>query len=380
AQEFYEGTFSRTLIDSADCIVMVGFPSSAASTSMLQEFHDLIVQQKKPVFFINGKTLDYSKLSYIESLLPFSWSSVHTTEMEVFPKIIERHKLHPLVNLDRIVTSETWQLMPPIFKHQTIFREKPEADVLASVKLQLEIGELNEPLLLTKNVNRQRMLGFVGYGIWRWRLLAQGNPQTEPFLPLLMSNAIRWLTTKDEGKHVAVTPVKDAFTSGEPIEFTGQVYDEQFRPVDDANLSLDIVQGNEKFQLAMNAIGSGRYEGFIENLGEGEYTFLGKATKDGKVYGEDKGRFDVGNLNFEFLRTTMNKQLLEQISFTTGAKYYNILHADGAMKEIASQITLTPKENIQTSEIELWNWQYLAAITVLLFGLEWYLRKRNGMI
>ena len=376
--EFYEGSFSRAALDSADCIVLVGFPSQATSNSLLQQLRDIVDQEKKPLLFVNGKTVDYGKLQSLEPFLPFSWSGVSAAEVNVFPSVSERQKTHPLINLEGTITADSWQQLPPIFKTQTVFRSKAEADILASVKTQNII--LNEPLVAIRAINRQKSFAITGHGIWQWRLLAQGNSQTEKFLPLLLTNAVRWLTTRDEGKNVRVVPTKEMFTTDEPVEFTAQVYDEQLRPADNAEMKVELQRGKETIHVALNAIGSGRYEGSIEGVGEGDYTFVGKATADGKSYGEDRGRFTVGQVNAEFLETRMNKQLLEQIAFRTGGKYYNHANAANITGDLGSSVKFAPKELVQTSEIELWNWQYLIAILVVLFGVEWFLRKRSGML
>jgi len=35
---------------------------------------------------------------------------------------------------------------------------------------------------------------------------------------------------------------------------------------------------------------------------------------------------------------------------------------------------------VNASEIELWNWKYLAGLVILLFAVEWFIRKRSGML
>ena len=114
-------------------------------------------------------------------------------------------------------------------------------------------------------------------------------------------------------------------------------------------------------------------------MGEGDYTFVAKASRDGKTYGEDRGRFSVGQMNVEFLETKMNKQLLEQLTYQTGGKYYDIANAGAIGKDLRA-VAFAPKELVHTSEIELWNWRYIAALIVLLFAVEWFLRKRSGML
>ena len=94
----------------------------------------------------------------------------------------------------------------------------------------------------------------------------------------------------------------------------------------------------------------------------------------------NRGKFSVGQVNVEFLQTRMNKPLLEQIAYQTGGKYYDIDRAEELARDLATGAKLGPKETVTTSEIELWNWHYLAALVILLFAVEWFLRKRSGML
>ena len=376
--EFYEGEFSAAALDSADCMVLVGFPSQATSNATVQLVRNAVEQKKKPLLFLNDKMIDYAKHSQLEPLLPFGWTAISTAEVEVFPHIIERQKANSLVTLEGNASPEVWEQLPPLYKTMTVFRAKPESDVLAAVKFQNII--LNEPLILTRNINGQKSFAITGYGVWRWRLMAQGDKQTEKFLTLLLTNAVRWLTTEEDNKNVSIVPTKESYTTTEPVEFTAQVYDDQLRPVDNADVKIQLQRGKESFDVVLHGIGNGRYEGATEGLGEGDFTFIGRATSGGKVYGEDKGRFTVGETDAEFLETRMNKTLLEQIAFHTGGKYYYISNTSDMISDLNKNGKFFPKELIQTSEIELWNWQYLAAFLVLLLGIEWFMRKRSGML
>ncbi len=170
------------------------------------------------------------------------------------------------------------------------------------------------------------------------------------------------------------------FTTAEPVEFTGQVYDDELHPVDNAQVIVKLQRGKEQTEVALNAVGNGMYEGSLDAPGEGEYTFTGNALRDGRSFGEDKGKFTVGQMNVEFLETKMNKPLLEQIAYRTGGKYYDARDAERLGRDLAADVHFTAKELTQASEIELWNWKYLAGLVILLFAVEWFLRKKSGML
>jgi hypothetical protein len=375
---FYEGAFRRPALDSADCLVLVGFPSQGSSPAILQQVADAVEREKKPVFFINSRKMDYSKLQQLEPALPFTWSGVGQNEILVGASVPALHRNHPLTSLQGAMTEETWQRLPPIFKTQTIFRAKPESDVLAAGTFQNTV--IGEPIILARNINGQKSYAITGEGVWRWRLLVQDDTRLANFFPLLVGNVVRWLTTREDQKRVRIAPAREVFTTAEPVEMTGQVYDEQLRPEDDAEVTVELEHGKEKTRISLNAAGNGRYEGSLDGLPGGDYTYTGKATAGGTVLGEDRGKFSVGQVNVEFLQTRMNKQLLEQVAFQTGGKYYDIDSAGGLSRDITSAVKLEPKELVSASEIELWNWKYLAGVIIFLFALEWFIRKRSGML
>lgn len=376
--DYYEGRIGAVALDSTDCIVLVGFPSSSSTPAAIGEISTAIDGKNKPVLFVNAKTTDYSKLRTIERILPFTWEGVSTAEIAAFPAVPDRQKSHPLVTLEGSMTAEGWQQLPPIYLTQTQFRAKPEADVIASAKIQNVI--VSEPLIAIRNISRQKSFAITGAAIWRWRLLAQDNVQTERFFTLLMTNAIKWLTTEEDQKNVRVVPAEEAFTTAEAAAFTGQVYDEELQPVDGARVTVELSHGAEKFQMALTGVGNGRYEGSIDGLGEGEYTYTAKASSDTRTYGEDKGRFSVGQMNVEFIETKMNNQLLEQVASRTGGKYYDVATANGIAVDLGKDVKFSAREITQASEIEIWNWKYIAAAVILLFAVEWFLRKRSGML
>jgi hypothetical protein len=158
------------------------------------------------------------------------------------------------------------------------------------------------------------------------------------------------------------------------------VYNEQLRPVDNAEVTVDIQRANEIISTTLPSVGNGLYEGSVEGLGEGDFVFSGKATLEGTKLGEDKGRFTVGQLNLEFLETKMNKQLLEQMAFRTGGKFYPITDAENLSNDIHKDVKFAAKSIVRKTEIEVWNWKYILGALVLLFSMEWFIRKRSGML
>jgi hypothetical protein len=375
---FYEGSLSSQLLDSADCIMTIDFPTSSTRGTSLDMIAASIQQQRKPLFFIGGKQVDWGKLQALASILPFRVQGISTEEEYVFFQPAETQRQNPILSVPQAEDLSPWNKLPPIFKTETSFAARPEATVLGYSRVQGVL--LKEPLMLTRNVNRQKSLIVLGYGLWRWRLMTQGTPETERLLSTFLVNGVKWLTTREDSKPVMVTTTKESYTQGEPVEFVGQVYDASAQPVDNAQLRVMVREGGREFPAVLRSIGSGRYEGSIDGLSEGDYTFKALAVTDGQQLGEDNGRFAVGGLNLEFQDTRMNSSLLRQIAARTGGRYYSPDDFSTLVDDITTKPSFTPRKTLRATAFELWNWQYSLAVLILLFGAEWFIRKRSGML
>lgn len=372
-----EKAFSQSSLDSADCLVMINFPTVITSKDILEQIKKTISDQRKSVFFICGKDVDFTRLRSIEEYLPFNWTNVNSNELFVFAAIHEKNKNHPLLNIESAATYEGWNQLPPIFKTQTQFRSKIESDVLATIKIQNI--QIDEPLILTRNINRYKSAAITGYGLWRWRLLAQGNSYTERLYASFLTHTIKWLTTKEDEKRVRVVPVREVFTTTDPIEFTAQVYDERYQQLDDAEVNVSIEREKDLTKFILESVGNGRYEGAITNLSEGDYVYSANAVTKGRIVGEDRGKFSVGKMNIEYLDTKLNKQLLEQVAYKTGGVYADIENVDKIIKELLSK-KYEMQEITTITKVQIWNWEYIALLIVFLLSIEWFIRKRNGML
>ncbi len=372
---FYEGQLSRQLLDSTDCVVLVGFPTAGVPAAAINSLVSAISSAKIPVMFVDGKNIDASALRPLIPLLPLAGMTATGNEQLVFFEPASAQKNHPIFGS---VPSDAWEKLPPIFRKQVSYRTKAEAVVLGTVRVFTEVT--NEPLIALRSVNGQKSLAILGYGIWRWRLMAQGSQSTERAFSSLLSNAIRWLTTREESKPVKVVTTKTLYTQGEPVELLGQVYDASRNPVENARLSVTVKRDAEEFETVLRPTGNGRYEGVFEGLAAGDYTLRASAGVDGQQLGTDNGRFSVGELALEFLDTRMNVSLLRQLAFRTGGKYLSPGEVRALGGNIRADASFLPA-NVETSDdLELWNWKYMLALLVMLLASEWFLRKRAGML
>jgi hypothetical protein len=376
ATDFYESQFSSQMINNADCIVLVGFPLSNSRDDVLRAIQSEIRQQRKPLLIVLSRNIDVAKLRFLGSELPFTIGPVSSTEVSASVQVPGKEQVNPLMNLKG--SPNLWDGLPPIYKTGTGFQARPESEILGVARVQGV--STNEPLLLSRNIGGTKSVAILGYGVWRWKLLTQASDPSKDVLQLFMSNAVRWLTTREESKLVRISTTQEVFTGGEPVEFSGQVYDKTYRPIDAADARVSVRSGNETFETILTPVGNGRYEGKMEGLREGEYQFSGTASLNGEHLGEDKGKFSVGAQEIEFQETRMNRPLLEQLAYRSGGKYFDPQGISQLPEEVERNTKLTAKEITRASEFELWSLSTVLILIILFFGVEWFLRKQVGLL
>jgi len=72
--------------------------------------------------------------------------------------------------------------------------------------------------------------------------------------------------------------------------------------------------------------------------------------------------------------------LLNLLSSESGGEFFFPDDYSGLLNSLKELKLNSSKEKVVTSEINLWSDTWMLIIAVLLFSLEWFIRKRNGML
>ena len=375
---YYEGALTSQECDSTDCLVTIGLPTSSTSAATVELLSGLIVRRKTPLLFIGGRNVDNTRLLTMAPSLPVipERSSPAEQEVEFVPDPSQR--INPLLTFSNASDVAPWSALPPLYATQTAYRSREGATVLGSPRLHSVV--LPQPFIASRAIAETKSIAVLGYGLWRWRLMAQGNPATAPFLQQFLSTSVMWLVSRDIGRGVRAGPLKDEFSLGEKVDFAAQVYDATAKPVENAVVHLSITGTSGQMETDLRPVGNGRYEGTVEGLPKAEYRFEASASVEGTVMGRDKGSFTVGGLALEFMETRMNADLLRQIAYRTGGRFFAATEAVGLREALDSVKTFAPREERRSDTIELPHWGTMLAILVILLAAEWTIRKRSGML
>ncbi len=381
---FYLSNPTETDLKESEMFILIGYPNNYSSDELLKKLINEL-SKGKSLLFISSRDINYSKLRYLEPYLPFKTTSSRSNEFNVLVDINPNAVSNPILKIKG--TDEDikfWNSLPPIFKTETFVKSKPESEVLSYLKINNL--PMKEPLILSRNFSGQKSVAILGYGLYRWKLLdyaahyAKNNEQKEDLFAKLIQNSLQWLSVDLDKKLVTIQTSKKYYNSNEKVKFIGQIYDQSYNPIEDAVINVKIEGINKNYEITLNSIGNGNYESEIEGLSEGDYFFQAEAYFRGKIYGKDKGRFSIGEIDLEYHDLQMKADLLRNISNLTGGKFYTPQKAANFLKDLKSLRNFKQQPTTLKTEFLLWNNYILILIIVVLFSIEWFIRKRAGLL
>jgi len=370
-----ERNFNPKIIDSTNIFFLIGFPSKSTPEDLFRKVVNEISQYDKPFFILLSGTTDFQRLKELQSELGFSFQNINSDYLEVQPNVPAGEENNPLLqnNADNIL--DAWDNLPPVYQQNIDFKAKPESETLAQIKTNNV--PINKPFILTSRLGTKKSISVLAKDIWRWKL-GMATKNSDLFDGFIL-NSVKWLNAKEENKQVTIKTSKKVYSLGEDVDFTAQVYDQTFNPVSNAEVQVNISGGGNS-QINLNSVGNGLYTGTFRTNNPGDFSFSGDALLDGKKIGSDKGSFNLGETDIEMMNPRMNYDFLNLLANQSNGKFfYNSSYHDlfGMLKQLDKR---SSKEKIETSEIYLWSDTALLISAIILFGLEWFFRKRWGML
>lgn len=371
-------------ISETELFVLVGFPIQSTPDNLLDKIYRELANGK-PLFLITYLNTDFVKLRKLEEFLPFNTASSRAVEFNITPDFTPKAITSPLLRVDGTDSDiQKWQNLPPVFRTETFVRPKPESELIATFKVNNV--PLNEPFIISRNINSRKSIAIIGYGLYRWKLIgyaseiAKGKTGQFDAYTKLMENSFRWLSVSDLNRKISITTTKKSYSKGEIVEFIGQVYDASYLPVDNAEVKISISSGDQSRDLSMVSVGNGRYSANLEGFDSGDFSFNAIINRSGKKIGSDDGRFTIGETDLEFRNLKMQSMLLRTISESTGGKFYTHNNVASLLEDIKSMKSFKEFSITKRNDFTLWNYPWLLVASLFMLSIEWVIRKRSGMM
>jgi len=365
------------IISLFDLVILLDFP--ARELKRMDKLLSEYVENKGGALLIcGGENLGDYKGSSLEKLLPLLLGN--GIEESPYQLVISPEgETHPIMNLlpDLEERKDPFSDLPPLLGFGRILGRKSGTTVLA-VHPKFSTPQGKMPLVAVGRFGLGKVMLVAGFPLWRWDFLLWGVGKTNELYQKFWGNCIRGLVMREELGRLKITTDKPSYLENEELFFQGQVYDENYRPLEEVELRVRIWEKEGKGEgreLILESREGGWYWGKLRGLSPGNYSFQGEAINREKNLGKCQGEFSVSESNLEFEKTEMDEGLLRKISEVSGGKYYSAID----VSSLPQDLQLKFRKIFRRHEVKLRYHPLLFCLLLLLVGGEWSLRRRRGL-
>lgn len=376
SNKYLENVNIQRLLDNNDIYFLINWPTSETSVDLIKEVLKRIKDKNKAFCITTSNYVDPLKLSLLNEEIPFITGKAGSNFLTVQPVISSEEINNPILQNFSNNLKKEWEELPPVLMPDWNIKPKPEGKVLAFIKVNNVT--LSNPLIITKKIGNKRNIAILASDLWRWKL--QKPYSSSGLFDRLILNIVKWLNASNDKKQVTIKTNKKFFSQGEKIFFNAEVYDESFNPVTNAEVIVKISMNGEESKVILDHINNGLYEGYFQSNKIGDCSFTGIAKIGDKEIGKDGNRFNIGDLDIELLNPQPDANLLKLISHQTNGKFYYNNNFNEVFSRIEQLLNKSKKEKIIIKEFQIWTNEWLLFTIILLVSVEWFIRKREGML
>lgn len=377
---YYELPFNKVNLDSIDLVVWHGFPTSRSDKEQVKRIFQEVQQRKLPQFWFLSRTTHISALEPYKDLLPFEIDSRPNPIENASVRMTSGGNLHPVMQLEENETANRlmWSELPPLEIYSGINLKQGSQLLLQSggIPVNRNVRQTDVPVLAAYRHGGIKQLVFAGANFGFWHFQLQEDLSRDKMMLRFMDRSIRWLVNREDISQIQIQPIQRTFNLGEAVTFSGQVYDEFYQPIQDAEVTVRIKGGDKEMSEEMNLVGGGFYQHAFGGLAEGEYDYTLTAERDGKKIGERSGKFTIEPFYLEYQQTAGNVELMRQLAYRSGGQFYRPAQFINSF----SPASLESRTQYSATEHFLWDHLYWLFVMIALFGIEWFFRKRWGLL
>ncbi|MBU2951132.1 VWA domain-containing protein [Tamlana agarivorans] len=235
----------------------------------------------------------------------------------------------------------------------------------------------NEPLLLTFENSGRREALLLGENIWQWRAHSYLQNQSFHEFDDFVGKLVQYLASNEQKSRLRVD-FQSFYDGNNHVVIKAEYFDKNY--VFDARERLNIIitEKDSKSQITRPLIlKNHHFEVNLSGLEPAKYNFTVKS-KNGNI--SKSGSFEILEYNVEQQFLNANVSKLEQLADNSLGTPYFIANSSGIFNEILGDERYVSIQKSSRNTIPLIDWKYLLAIIALSLGVEWFLRKYNGLI
>lgn len=234
-----------------------------------------------------------------------------------------------------------------------------------------------KPLLFFTESGAFRTAHLLGEGVWKWRLKSYSRTQSFEDFDRFINKITQYLATDSKKKSLIVNH-ENFYNSGESIEITAQYFNKNYEFDQNARLSISVRNAQTNQSKTYDLLKSHNYYKVnLDGLQPGKYTFTVKEQASNTTY---QASFEVIDFDIEKQYTNADFKKLQLLAQNTGGKTYFPSQIDRLIDELVNSDLYKAVQKEQTQRLPLIDFWTLLCLIIGLLGLEWFIRKYNGLL
>jgi hypothetical protein len=239
------------------------------------------------------------------------------------------------------------------------------------------VGTQN-PLLAFSNSNGKKTGVLLGDGLWKWRLYDYQQNQSFEAFNELIRKTIQYLSTKEDKSFFRVNTRK-MIKENEALTFDAEVYDNTYTLTTDAEVTLELKSDNSKTYSYTFSKNDNGFNVSAGTFPAGNYSYIATARYKGQTY-KKNGTITITALLAETSNLVADHSWLYNVTKQSGGSLYDLNNVQSLIDRLLQQQDYKTINYSQKKLTELINIQWLLGLLIVLFGIEWLIRKRNGLV
>jgi len=316
----------------------------------------------------------------VEEVLPVEMDSPGEDLIDGKFKMLTTGSAHPILTLSDNPgeNRKIWAEMPELDGCNRLLRPKPGAIVLGVHPL-IKDKDGNLVIVAVWEKGKGRVMSMASNSTWRWSFQARVRGGTASHYERFWRQAVHWLIKSPQLKLVHLNTDKKIYKKGEEIILTTRVFNEYYRPSEDARVYIELVDPwGKRIDLGSASAKDrpGEYGTSYLAEREGNYAFTATAWEGSRSLGRDSALCKVAIPSAELENAQLNEPLLRELSDLTGGRYFHINSIE------AEEITFPETREampVVKKVVAVWNNPFIFLLISILLGVEWYIRRRSGL-
>ncbi|MBN2312168.1 MAG: hypothetical protein JXR94_24530 [Candidatus Hydrogenedentes bacterium] len=364
-------------------IILGDLPPSALSTVQLEALKEAVLEDGRGLIFIPGpRALEgggfgATPLADVLPALP-AYAAPSAAETGFVPQLTADGREHPIfAGLGGMLASGGDFELPGCMALDV---PSAGATVLAYHPFEHHGVQLR-PVFVCQASGQGRCLVAGVDSTWRWRMSA-GTDAARSFHARFWGQAVRWLAGEDEESEgessFTAYASRDYYDAGQEAILLARLRREK-GAAGEVRVSAEIHgPAGDTLTTPLEFVpeSGGLYRARLEFSTPGRYTAEVAARLEEQIVAEDTVQFFMGRPYQEFDRVAMNERLLRSLAFESGGAFHTPEDAqaipDELVAEAAQRAAFVEKKFARSPLVYL--------LIVACASVEWYLRKRRGLM